>query len=203
LVSQSAKGRKILDFGCGTGEFLTSLKDKWNIYGVEPSAIARKKATEQTQKIIAENLPEKTERDFDIVTLWHVIEHVPDLNETIAQLVNKLKNNGVLLLAVPNYEAPDALKYGSDWAGYDVPRHLWHFSKKSMSTLLEKHNLKLVEIKGMKLDAYYVSMLSEKYKNSNKQTLVTFLNGVLSGALSNLKAKGNNYSSLIYIAERK
>lgn len=202
VKSQGLKGTA-LDFGCGTGEFLQTLKAKgWNIEGVEPSGLARKKAESLTAQKLYSSLSEIPTKQFDAITAWHVVEHVPELSSVIQQLTQLLKKDGTIFIAVPNYESPDAEKYKNLWAGYDVPRHLWHFSRKSMKQLLETHGLNVIKTIPMKLDAYYVSMLSENYRNGNKGSVGNLIKGFISGFRSNLAAESNNYSSLIYIAKR-
>jgi 2-polyprenyl-3-methyl-5-hydroxy-6-metoxy-1,4-benzoquinol methylase len=201
VKSQSKKGTA-LDFGCGTGEFLQTLKTRgWVIEGVEPSDLARKKAESLTNQKLHSSLSEISTKQFDSITAWHVVEHVPDLSSVIQQLAQLLKKDGTIFIAVPNYESPDAEKYNDLWAGYDVPRHLWHFSRKSMKQLLEAHGLNVIKIIPMKLDAYYVSMLSENYKNGTKGSVGNLIKGFFSGFKSNLEAGSNNNSSLIYIAK--
>jgi 2-polyprenyl-3-methyl-5-hydroxy-6-metoxy-1,4-benzoquinol methylase len=188
----------VLDYGCGTGFFLKKFKENgFNIAGVEPSSIAKKAAEENTGIKIYTSIDDIAGK-FDVITLWHVLEHVSNLNELITELKNRLNEKGALFIAVPNYKSNDANHYGMRWAGYDVPRHLWHFEQKTMTALLAKHNLNVVEKIPMKLDAIYVSMLSEKYK-SGKQTILSFTKGLLRGLVSNLKANNKNYSSIIYI----
>ena len=202
IVKIKSKG-SILDFGCGTGEFLNTMqRSGWNVTGIEPSPDARLKAEILTSIKIHDSVQGLTDQKFDIITAWHVIEHVPDLNQTIQKLKSHLTKSGTIFIAVPNYQSPDANVYKEHWAGYDVPRHLWHFSKDSMNTLLESVELKLVDTLPMKLDAYYVSMLSEKYKNNNKIDLSCLVKGFISGLKSNLLARKKvNYSSLIYVAK--
>jgi 2-polyprenyl-3-methyl-5-hydroxy-6-metoxy-1,4-benzoquinol methylase len=133
---------------------------------------------------------------FDVITLWHVLEHVPNLENYIATLKSKLKPNGILIVAVPNYKSYDAGYYKQFWAAYDVPRHLWHFSKKSIQGLFAKQEMHVVKILPMVFDSFYVSLLSEKYKNGKSN----FLKAFYVGLLSNLKAAGTKeYSSLIYV----
>ncbi len=132
--------------------------------------------------------------------MWHVLEHVHDLNETLAKLRSLLTNNGTVFIAVPNHESYDAQLYKNYWAGYDLPRHLWHFSKENIKTLLTRHNLKLQAIVPMRFDAYYVSLLSEGYKNPAKSSLIKSASAFTRGLISNLKAGKDNHSSLIYIA---
>ena len=200
LIQKYSKTGSILDFGCGTGEFLNSMKNSgWAIDGVEPSDGARAKAQQLTSQKISEKL--STQNQFDVITAWHVVEHVPNLNETVSKLKSHLKRNGIVFIAVPNFESPDAKKYHEHWAAFDVPRHLWHFSKKSMTQILTQNRLKLIDIVPMKLDAYYVSLLSEKYKNNNALTVGTILRALFAGFKSNINARNTNNSSLIYIAK--
>ena len=192
----------ILDIGCGTGTFLSSCQKAGMIVtGVEPSDKARSAAERKTGTKIEESVSRIT-GSFDLITLWHVLEHLPDLNEQMDLLTGKLKSEGYLILAVPNHESSDAVHYQEKWAAYDVPRHLWHFSQQSMKNLLIKNKLRLHQIIPMKMDAYYVSMLSEKYKSGNLGPL-QMTKGIINGLRSNLNSgKEKNYSSLIYIAQK-
>ncbi len=192
----------ILDFGCGTGAFLQECeKHKMRATGVEPSAIARTQAIQNTSAQIVPDIQDVQDK-FDVITLWHVLEHVGKLNDTVHKLKNQLKESGTMFIAVPNLQSLDARKYQAYWAGYDVPRHLWHFSKKTMELLLRRHDLKLTTVMPMRLDAYYVSLLSEKYKNG-KNSVSHIGNAIIGGWKSNNAAKTNQeYSSLIYIARK-
>lgn len=202
ILKKNVNHGSALDFGCGTGEFLSTLKNKgWKVEGVEPSELARSKAKTSTAQEIHSSLASLMDKQFDAITAWHVIEHVPELTSTIQQLKKLLKKDGTIFIAVPNYESPDASTYKEFWAGYDVPRHLWHFSKQSMTQLLESNGLKITSIIPMKLDAYYVSMLSENYRNGNKSSFTNMLKGFITGFRSNATAATNNYSSLIYISK--
>ncbi|WP_254153080.1 class I SAM-dependent methyltransferase [Chryseosolibacter indicus] len=193
----------IMDYGCGTGEFLNYCQEKGHhVQGIEPNhqagEIARAKGLNVESKISNNNNPA-----FDTITLWHVLEHIPDLNEVLTQLHQMLDSKGKVFIAVPNRESADAKHYQDNWAAYDVPRHLWHFSKNNIQMLFEKHGFILDDIIPMKLDAYYVSLLSEKYKRGST-TLVTMVKAFYQGAISNYQAKENtNYSSLIYKLSKK
>ena len=198
----ASQNPSILDYGCGTGFFLQKMKDNhFQISGVEPSPVARTHAEKITGIKIDSDLSQ-IKKSFDAITLWHVLEHVSELNDTLDSLKKKLKEKGTIIIAVPNHKSEDAKMYGAVWAGYDVPRHLWHFDQNSMKQLLAKHKLKIIETIPMKLDALYVSMLSEKYL-ANGQSILTFTKGFINGIFSNFKAKNKNYSSLIYIARHE
>ena len=194
------KTGKILDIGCGTGAFLHYMQmAEWESTGLEPDETARKKAQElynlsplSSPEIF--NLPQNT---FDAITMWHVLEHVHQLHEYVAQLKNLITNKGSIFIAVPNYTSHDAKHYGASWAAYDVPRHLYHFSPTSMKNLLEQHGLTIKKIKPMWFDSFYVSMLSEKYKYGKSNLLKAFFVGFI----SNLKTMVNKKkcSSLIYV----
>ncbi len=194
----------VLDYGCGTGHFLAAAKSNgWQVTGVEPSARASAEAARRVgQPIGNESLGSFEQGSFDAITLWHVLEHVHLLNETLRELLALLKPDGVLIIAVPNVESLDAQHYRQDWAAYDVPRHLYHFSPKTMTLLLKKHKLTVREQLPMPLDAYYVSMLSEKHRAERGGGLITVLKA---GYHSNRYAAQheNQYSSLIYVATKR
>lgn len=200
IKSQHESDQKhVLDIGCGTGHFLKScLNEGWNITGVEPNPQARTIASQLTKKNILDSkeLFQLKPSSFDVITLWHVLEHLPDLEHHMQQFKNLLKPDGILIVAVPNYKSEDASYYGKYWAAYDVPRHLWHFDKKSINALSKAFNLKLTQTKPMWFDAFYVSLLSEKYKTGQSNFLKSFWIGLR----SNLKSLRNKeFSSLIYI----
>lgn len=200
LINKYANiSKTILDIGCGTGEFLiTARKNNWHTLGVEINDEARNKSSKKnitTYKL----LEEVKSSQFNIITLWHVLEHLKDLNGTITKISSLLDTDGTLIIAVPNYKSYDANYYKEYWAAYDTPRHLWHFSQKSISTIFENHNLKVVRTLPMYFDSYYVSLLSEKYKTGKSNYLKAFYRGML----SNLKAKRTGeYSSLIYVLQK-
>lgn len=184
----------LLDVGAGTGDFLKIAKDKgWLVQGMEPNEKAKKLAVEKGVTL-KPSLLDFEDQNFDVVTMWHVLEHVPNLEETIQKLGALVKPGGVLIIAVPNFKSYDAKYYGKFWAAFDVPRHLWHFSKKSLELLFaEEFNLQ--KVKPMIFDSFYVSLLSEKYKNETKFSL----KALMVGLKSNLKAiSTKEYSSHIY-----
>ena len=187
---------KLLDIGAGTGDFLVEAKKSgWSITGIEPSSKAKSIATAKGISFV-NNLQKLENHSQDVITMWHVLEHVPDIEKEIAELKRILKHDGVLIIAVPNYKSYDAQYYGNFWAAYDVPRHLWHFSKTSIKKLFAVQEMDLVKILPMKFDSFYVSLLSEKYKTGK----MNFIGGFLTGLKSNMKAKQNmEYSSHIYV----
>ncbi len=197
LINDLQKSRgSLLDIGAGTGDFLlVAKKNGWKTVGIEPSekakAIAQRKGVE-----LRSNLSDFADHSFDIITMWHVLEHVPNLENQIKELKRLLKPDGSIIIAVPNFKSFDANYYKEFWAAYDVPRHLWHFSKTAMEKLFAAENLKLVKILPMKFDSFYVSLLSEKYKTGKMNYFKAFSIGLK----SNLKAKKNfEYSSHIYV----
>lgn len=195
--------QELLDFGCGTGEFLQRAQQRgFSVAGVEPSDKAREHANKITGNRVTPSL--KAEPDaHDVITLWHVLEHIPNLNDQFASLVITLRQTGTMFIAVPNHESDDAKRYRDYWAGYDVPRHLWHFNQNSMKTFLKKHGLIHRHTLPMKLDAFYVSMLSEQYIRGNNN-ISSKIYGLANGIQSNIRAaRSGEYSSLIYIAEKK
>ena len=194
ILQQLGDVGSLLDVGAGTGDFLKVAKEKgWQVHGMEPNKNAANLALEKGIDLKA-SLNDFEGKQFDVVTLWHVLEHIPDLEETILKLAALVKPQGALIIAVPNFKSFDARYYGKFWAAYDVPRHLWHFSKESMKNLFAE-NFQLKNIEPMIFDSFYVSLLSEKYKTGRKFSLKAFWIGLL----SNIKAKrSKEYSSHIY-----
>ncbi len=199
INSISSKG-DILDFGCGTGYFLDACKkDKWNVTGVEPDSTARAIAKEKLNDNVHQSLDMIKKNKFKVITLWHVLEHIHQLNQSLEKFHQLLDVDGKLVLALPNLNSFDAKKYGAYWAGYDVPRHLYHFDQKSVSLLANKHGYVIQKIHPMIFDSFYVSMLSEKYKGNT----INLLKPLVNGCKSNIYAKKDqNYSSLIYILSK-
>lgn len=190
---------KLLDIGAGTGDFLVEAKkSNWNITGVEPSHKA-KSIAESKGITFVQSIEHINDNSFDVITMWHVLEHVPDVEQEILELKRILKPKGVIVIAVPNFKSYDAKHYGIYWAAYDVPRHLWHFSKIAIQKLFAIQNMELIKVLPMKFDSFYVSLLSEKYKTGK----MNFINGFMTGLRSNIKAATNSeYSSHIYIIKR-
>jgi 2-polyprenyl-3-methyl-5-hydroxy-6-metoxy-1,4-benzoquinol methylase len=204
LLRKHVSRGTVLDYGCGTGHFLKYCNDTgWSVFGIEPDAKAR--ASALSNKLIAypnkASFTEKHEgQKFDAITLWHVLEHVTDLKETLEFFNLSLKGNGTLVIAVPNHRSYDASFYGQDWAAYDVPRHLYHFDITSLEFLLKQHGFILIKTKPMLFDSFYVSMLSEK----NKKGKINYISAVLIGLISNLKAVfSSEYSSRIFIFKKQ
>ena len=193
--------KSILDIGCGTGDFLVKCKqDNWSVTGVEPGANARKRAHQKLGQegvnIIVEDLSQLGSSKFQIITLWHVLEHVHDVFDYIGVLKKLLHENGHLIIAVPNFKSYDARYYKEYWAAYDTPRHLWHFSQTAIKRIFGKENMELHKTIPMPFDAFYVALLSEKHKSKKNN----FLKAFFIGLLSNFKALSTKeFSSLIYV----
>jgi 2-polyprenyl-3-methyl-5-hydroxy-6-metoxy-1,4-benzoquinol methylase len=192
---QPSKGL-ILDIGAGTGDFLNVAQNVgWKTVGVEPSDKAKAIAKNKGVSFV-ENTSELESHTFDVISMWHVLEHVPNLEEQIKELKRLLKPSGTLIVAVPNFKSFDAKHYGNFWAAYDVPIHFWHFSKTAIQKLFAKENMTLEKVLPMKFDSFYVSLLSEKYKTGKMNYFKAFFIGLQ----SNWKAKQKmEYSSHIYI----
>ena len=197
--SLSRHEKNILDVGAGTGDFLKVCKsNSWNVFGTEPDAGARNIAAKKGI-VLQKDLSKLIGQKFEIITLWHVLEHVENLSEYISILKNMLADHGKLIIAVPNFKSDDANYYKEFWAAFDVPRHLWHFSQESIAKLFSAVNMMVEKTLPMKFDAYYVSLLSEKYKSGKMNPIKSFYRGFV----SNLKAKRTTeYSSLIYILKK-
>lgn len=188
---------KVLDVGCGTGDFIEFLENR-NIKaeGIEPTPIARERA--RKKKLHVHHSIDECKDTFDAITLFHVLEHVENYDETIGQLIAKLNPKGLMLIAVPNHKSYDAKHYKEKWAAWDVPRHIWHFNKSNIIDLGRRHNLELIKINGMPWDAFYISMISEAYKENLK------LKGLFIGLISNIYAlKSKEYSSNLFLFQKR
>ncbi len=195
---------KILDIGCGTGAFLNQMKlAGWEVNGLEPDEDARRLA--ESHYAIQPQAPDAlfsfSAETFDAVTMWHVLEHVHRLDEYLTQIHSILKKDGVFFVAVPNYRSYDAEKYKEFWAGYDVPRHLHHFCAESINTLMQKKGFYIDTLRPMPYDAFYVSLLSEKYIHGKDRLVQGFLNGWRSFQRSSADVR--TCSSILYIIRKK
>lgn len=200
VLHQFAHPQTLLDIGCGTGEFLQYCRSKkMEVFGQEPTATARLYAQTTHHLTVKETLDEYGSKQnyFDAITLWHVLEHIHELNATLEKIKSMLKPGGLLLIAVPNSDSWDARKFGTFWAAYDVPRHLYHFSLGSLKYLIEKHKLRVLATLPQSLDAFYISLLSEKYRTGKSSWLTSFFQGLQSNRIA--KKTGCGHSSMIYL----
>ncbi len=195
IIEKYNKKGDLLDLGAGTGDFLIEAKKKgWLIDGVEPSAKAVALASQKG--IFLKNDIHQINNKFDVITMWHVLEHVYNLNDYLSFLKKKLAEHGTLFIAVPNFKSYDAEYYGKFWAAYDVPRHLYHFSKRSVEKLFAEHGLEVIKIRPLIFDAFYVSLLSEYYKTGKYK----YFSSLCFGMRSNFSAMHTKeYSSHIYV----
>ena len=203
LATQGLNVGKMLDIGCGVGDFLhTAEEHGWTCTGVEPSEDAKAIAKTKTKANIinSEDMEKIPDATFDLITMWHVLEHVDDLKWQIEQLHRLTKTKGRIVIAVPNYKSYDAQYYKELWAAYDVPRHLSHFNKNVLTKIFKSKNLELVRTDKLIWDAYYISYMSEQYK----QHKFSLLKGTFRGCISNCKARHTKeWSSMVYIFEKK
>lgn len=200
LVSRYVSRGTLLDYGCGTGMFLEAArKGGFSSFGIEPDAGARSIANGMGLQVLSDKSELDAGQRFDVITGWHVLEHVSDLNETVKKLSSHLQKDGYMILAVPNHRSYDADHYGTFWAAYDVPRHLYHFDKNSIRNLMARHSFQLRATHPMVFDSYYVSLLSEKYKSGK----TNYLNAFIAGFMSNRRAGSPaGYSSVIYVFKK-
>lgn len=205
LIKKHAVLNKVLDVGSGTGYFLDFLqKNEYQAFGIEEDEGARAYAKKQFG--VQVNAPEALLADqldapFGAITMWHVLEHVHKPDLYLQKFHRLLADQGVLLIAVPNHISHDGVHYQAYWAGYDVPRHLWHFSPKSMQALVERNGFQITEKIKMPLDPFYVSMLSERYQGKGFFGLLT---AAFQGLKTHFKSLKNvdQASSLIYVIKK-
>lgn len=198
--NQNVRSKNLLDFGAGTGDFLATAKERgFEVYGAEPNQKARDRA-KQKGIVLSESLSNLKGSKYGVITLWHVLEHLPNLEGQLKELKELLEEDGLLVVAVPNYKSFDAKHYKSHWAAYDVPRHLWHFSRTSISKLFERHQMEVIQTHPMIFDSFYVSLLSEKYKGNK----FYFFKAFAIGLWSNMSAWfSKEYSSVIYLIKKR
>ena len=204
LLKNIKKRGTHLDVGCGTGEFLNACKRAgFTTKGIEPSELARKQAINNYGLNISGNtdLSQYSDKEFDSISMWHVLEHVPDLKETLRQFNRLLKPDGKIIIAVPNHKSWDAKFYKEFWAAWDVPIHLWHFSKKTIEKLFKASNFNLEKTKPMIFDSFYVSLLSEEFKTGKKNFIAGLLIGLISNLIGIISKRG--HSSTIYVFKKK
>ncbi|MDH5597490.1 MAG: class I SAM-dependent methyltransferase [Cyclobacteriaceae bacterium] len=200
LITKHIPTGKLLDYGCGTGHFIHYAHSRgFQIDGIEPDKGARVKASAKSVNIFPtiDDLPLKP--TYDVITAWHVLEHVHDIKETFDKLLQLVKPKGFLYIALPNIKSFDAVHYDTDWAAWDIPKHLYHFSPATFKYFIHSHKLKIHSTYPLYLDSYYISLLSERNKDSKS----SLINAIKIGYLSNKKAKkSNDYSSLIYVIKK-
>ncbi|GAB3322745.1 methyltransferase domain-containing protein [Larkinella ripae] len=194
---------QLLDIGCGSGYFLSASQQAgWQISGTEPDANTRRQAAERTQIPLAQSIFDLDNTlQFDAITMWHVLEHVHALPETLEWIRAHCRLKKYLIVAVPNYHSWDAKHYKQFWAAYDVPRHLYHFSPGTMKSLLNRYGFSVINQKPMIFDAFYVNMLSTKNRDGKPAYFESFWNGLRSNWAA--YQEGGNFSSLIYIAQAR
>ena len=202
IATEKTTRGKILDIGCGVGDFLHTMEQQgWECTGVEPSedakAIAKKRI--KGQLLSSEEQENLSDGSFDVITMWHVLEHVNALRWQVQQLYRLCKPGGRIIIALPNYKSYDGQYYKAAWAAYDVPRHLNHFNEETIVKIFEESHLKHIKTEKLRWDAYYISYMSEKYLHHNSP----LLRGTVRGMISNCKARrSGQWSSLVYVFER-
>ena len=186
-----------LDYGGGVGGFSTFTQKKGiTTTIVENSSGALTQLKKEGHHAYGSLEEIESDEKFDLITLWHVLEHLPNPKETVKKLKDRLNAKGLLVLAVPNLNSFDANHYQEYWAGYDLPRHLWHFSNKGLQKITENVGFSLLSKHPLFFDSFYVSMLSQQHKTGKTQ----ILKAIYIGLISNLKAiKKGNYSSSFFV----
>ena len=203
LATEGMEAGRMIDIGCGVGDFIHTAEEKcWQCTGVEPSDDAKSIAKTRVKADIikSEELGNLPDASFDIITMWHVLEHVDELKWQMAQLQRLVKPNGRIVIAVPNYKSYDGQFYKEHWAAYDVPRHLNHFNKQTLTKIFKANGLELKKTDKLIWDAYYISYMSEKYKHHK----FPLMKGAYKGLVSNIKARrSGEWSSMVYVFEKK
>ena len=199
-IVEKSSGKKqgtILDIGCGAGHFLNSMKENgWDVKGVDASQKARELVKSQYE--IDGMTPEdwlSSEEAYDVITCWHSLEHVYEPWNYLEKIKTQLSSDGVLIVALPNYESTDGNIYGSNWAAYDTPRHLYHFTPSSIEKIMFNNEFLIDQIYRMFFDSFYISLLSSQHIGKS------MISGIWNGFVSWLSCWVNKEkcSSLIYV----
>jgi 2-polyprenyl-3-methyl-5-hydroxy-6-metoxy-1,4-benzoquinol methylase len=205
LIARLTRKKKLLDIGCGTGYFLSYMKKhSYDVMGIEKNSVAKEFAVKNFKLKIKppEDLLNGTiKKQFDIITLWHVLEHLYNPQIYLKMIHELLHDDGILLIALPNHHSFDAAHYKDKWAAYDLPRHLWHFTPETLKSFAEKCKFEIKALKGLHFDPFYNSLLSAKYKSK----YIYFFSGVAIGFISYLTGLLNTKkcSSITYILKKK
>ncbi len=206
MISRQTQGRRLLDIGAGAGHFVAHLRHHgWDAYGVEPGRQARA-AAELLHGLSLDTpdaIPQMPACSFDVVTMWHVLEHVHEPQTYLEHVHRLLTDDGLVVIAVPNPSSYDAQYYGRFWAAWDVPRHLWHFSRRSMETLLDRSGFRITASRSMPFDAFYVALRSEQYRR--RHALSAWVWGAVLGLKGWLAGMSNveRASSVMYFVRKK
>ena len=201
IIKQYSQGNSILDIGGGTGTFASFFKKKgFDVTLTEPNNRARIQASHKGLLTFPTPTDLPPQSAYSTLTLWHVFEHLPAPQKALQNYHKLLKNKGLLLLALPNYDSFDATYYQEYWAALDVPRHLWHYTPKGITSLVSEKGFRFQKSYPLWFDAFYIAYLSEQYRKSK----FPLLRGFFIGLFSNLSALfTGQYSSLIYIFRKK
>ena len=193
----------ILDIGCGTGKFLKTMKQsRWEIDGVEINETARKIAEKNTGSVILNQADFfRSKQKYDVITLWHSLEHLHKLKRYLQKISISLNANGVMMIAVPNYLSFDADYYNQDWAAYDVPRHLYHFSFDSIIKMMNNFKYRLIQSKQLPFDSFYIALLSELSVRKKHNIIKALWIGWKSYWQGRIDAKRG--SSILYVFKKK
>jgi SAM-dependent methyltransferase len=204
-IERFTNGKRLIDIGAGTGYFLTRMQEHgWSVIGMEPSEAAREIALRShgIRLVDPGKLFVIAPASADVITMWHVLEHVHTPEKYLDRIHEVLIPDGVLFIALPNYRSLDARFYGSQWGAWDVPRHLWHFSPEAITSLVQRKGFTLIRTLTLPFDEFYVALISEKYRGGG---LMRMMRALVIGSVSRLNAifRRKNSSSVVYVCRKK
>ena len=164
--------RRLLDVGCGSGEFLVMMRDLgWQVQGIEPDGQAAKIAREKFGLRVEACTLEEAKipvGSFDVITVLHVLEHVPDPQKLIQECSQALQPEGRLVIVVPNLESLGHQVFKKCWLGLDPPRHLWVYSSRTLRTCAERAGLEIEKLYTIGHGAMWGWITSKTIKRKGK-----------------------------------
>jgi 2-polyprenyl-3-methyl-5-hydroxy-6-metoxy-1,4-benzoquinol methylase len=198
-------GAKILDIGAGRGYFLNHMQEhKYVCTGIEQDPDVRQAAIDQFNLNVLppEELYKLEDKQFDVITLWHVLEHIHDYRGYLDKIKKLLKPDGLLVVALPNPSCSDQYIYKDYWSGWDVPIHLWHFTPQNAKDLMAQYQFKMIDKRKLPFDPFYLSILASKERKDSFPTITGFVNG-FKAYLMSLNNIDNSTSLTYYFKHAK
>lgn len=195
IIKFKKKG-ELLDIGGGQGEFAIYMQNKGFSSTLQDNFSNYKGILK-----FYSNIDKLKNKLFDVISMWHVLEHIHDLEKLFISINTILKKNGILVIAVPNHDAIERISFHEKWAPYDAPRHLYHFNLFTLEKLLNKNGFEILKKYSMIQDSFYNILLS-----INKKSIYSIFKGLYVSVITilNMLINGSkNASTIMVICKKK